>query len=147
MAKEIEISVCLCSIVAPLEGAGSWFIIAATLNQMQIYHITENCKTSFVLYYRNIQQNKFLPMHFAIIFYVKIHRINFANKSKWRNWQQNFLLSCSACIQALRFFHGKKSQDLSGDRTHTLISPVWCSTSWATKPLGARQWGGRVYKC
>ena len=42
---------------------------------------------------------------------------------------------------------GKKSQDLSGDRTHTHL---WCDalpTELAIKPLGASWWGGRVYKC
>ena len=31
-------------------------------------------------------------------------------------------------------------KDLSEDRTHTITSLVWCSTSWTTDPLGARWW-------
>ena len=64
--------------------------------------------------------------------------------------QTNILWSCyvqqiiycqtyNTCVQILEFFSQKKFQDLGGNRTHTSTTPVWCSTSWATKPLGVWQ--------
>ena len=45
--------------------------------------------------------------------------------------------STCICIQVPRFsFRKKKISGLEWGSTHTLTSLVWCSTSWATKPLG-----------